>query len=250
MGVYFSERQLQDQDFRAPDFFAVLDGVKRERKSWVVWQEDRSPDVVIELLSESTEAVDKGEKKRVYQDRLRVPEYFWYDPFGGELAGFRLMGGRYKPIRPDKQGRLRSERLGLLLGRVEGTSYLGLTAPWLRWMTDEGQVLPTQQEIAEQERQHAEQERQHAEQERQHAEQERQHAEQERQRAEQERQRAEQERQHAEQERQRAEQERQRAEQAEARVRRLEEELQSLRTRQAEPPSAPSSAQGKTRSRK
>src|SRR5262245_21313570 len=40
-----------------PDFFLVLDVDKRERRSWVVWQEGmRFPDVIIELLSDSTRA--------------------------------------------------------------------------------------------------------------------------------------------------------------------------------------------------
>jgi Uma2 family endonuclease len=48
---------------RGPDFFLVLDVDDRERKSWVVWREGmRFPDVIIELLSDSTRAIDKGEK--------------------------------------------------------------------------------------------------------------------------------------------------------------------------------------------
>lgn len=60
MFVYFSLEQVRTQDFRGPDFFAVLDVPKRERKSWVVWQEGKGPDLVIELLSESTAEQDKG----------------------------------------------------------------------------------------------------------------------------------------------------------------------------------------------
>jgi Uma2 family endonuclease len=157
MGVYFHLEQAERPEYKAPDFFAVVDGVKRLRKSWVVWQERLGPDVVIELLSDSTRTVDKGKKKRVYQDELRVPEYFWYDPLSGELAGFRLVAGRYRPIEPDAQGRLRSERLELLLSCVEGTRFQGVEATWLRWMTAEGQRLPTEHEIAEHERQRAEQ---------------------------------------------------------------------------------------------
>jgi Uma2 family endonuclease len=37
----------------------VLDVPRRERKSWVVWEEEKAPDVVIELLSESTAKKDK-----------------------------------------------------------------------------------------------------------------------------------------------------------------------------------------------
>ena len=44
MFVYFSLEQVRNQDFRGPDFFAALDVPKRERKSWVVWQEGKGPD--------------------------------------------------------------------------------------------------------------------------------------------------------------------------------------------------------------
>ena len=41
--------------FATTDFFLVLDVQNHERKSWVVWYEGmRFPDVIIELLSDST----------------------------------------------------------------------------------------------------------------------------------------------------------------------------------------------------
>ena len=43
MFVYFRLNQVMDYDFRGPDFFAVLGVPKRERKSWVVWQEGKGP---------------------------------------------------------------------------------------------------------------------------------------------------------------------------------------------------------------
>jgi len=161
MFVYFSPEQVRAYDFRGPDVFIVLDVPRRERKSWVVWQEGKGPDVVIELLSESTAAKDKGQKKQIYQDRLRVPEYFWFDPFRGELAGFSLEHGIYVPLEADPQGRLTSRQLQLMLVHWEG-KFQGVEAPWLRWASLEGVLLPTQQEAAERERQRAEQERQRA----------------------------------------------------------------------------------------
>jgi Uma2 family endonuclease len=197
MFVYFSPQQVKTHDYRGPDVFVVLDVPRRERKSWVVWEEGKAPDVVIELLSESTAQFDKQEKKTIYQDRLRVPEYFWFDPFNREdLAGFSLRDGVYEPIQADTPGKLISRQLNLALVVWAG-SFKGVEAIWLRWATLEGELLPTEPERAEQERQRAEQERQRAEQERQRAEQERQRAEQECQRAEQERQRAEQEKRRA-----------------------------------------------------
>lgn len=62
--MFFHHDPQNRKKFRGPDFFLVLDVEDRERKSWVVWQERmRFPDVVIELLSDSTREVDKVEKK-------------------------------------------------------------------------------------------------------------------------------------------------------------------------------------------
>ncbi len=154
MFVYFSLDQVRNQDFRGPDFFVALGVPKRERKSWVVWQEGKGPDVVIELLSDSTAAHDKGEKKLIYQDRLRVPEYFWFDPFSGECAGFTLRAGVYVPIARDAQERLFSQQLDLVVVQWEGI-YQELSARWLRWATVTGVLLPTPQEALEQEQQRA-----------------------------------------------------------------------------------------------
>jgi Uma2 family endonuclease len=154
MFVYFWLAQLRKKNFRGADVFVVLDVPKRERKSWVVWQEGKGPDVVIELLSDSTAERDKGEKKLIYQNQLRVPEYFWFDPFSGELAGLALREGVYEPIETDEQNRLISRQLQLTLVLWEGT-HEDVSARWLRWATPEGALLPTPQEWAEQAQQRA-----------------------------------------------------------------------------------------------
>jgi Uma2 family endonuclease len=160
MFIYFSLEQVRHQDFRGPDFFAVLGVPKRERKSWVVWQEGKGPDVVIELLSESTAAQDKGGKKDIYQDRLRVPEYFLFDPFTAEWAGFVLRNRGYEPLTEDSQGRLISQCLELALLRWDGV-YQDVEARWLRWVTLEGTLLPTPQEVATETQQQAAEAQQH-----------------------------------------------------------------------------------------
>ncbi len=159
MFIYFSPQQVRDYDYRGPDVFVALDVPRHPvRKSWVVWQEGKGPDVIIELISESTAAFDKREKKRIYQNRLRVPEYFWYDPLNGDWAGFALREGRYIPIEPDAHGRLLSQQLQLTLVRWQGVHNF-IEATWLRWATLDGTLLPTSLERAEQERIRAEQER-------------------------------------------------------------------------------------------
>ncbi|AFZ17461.1 Uma2 family endonuclease [Allocoleopsis franciscana] len=159
MFVYYSLAQVRNKDFKGPDFFAVLGVPKGERKSWVVWEEGKAPDVVIELLSESTAAADKNNKKLIYQNQMRVPDYFWYDPFNpDDWAGFSIQQGRYQPITPNAQNQLVSQSLGLALQRWQG-NYKGIDATWLRWATWEGELLTTPEE---KERQRAEQERQRA----------------------------------------------------------------------------------------
>lgn len=150
---------MRNKDFKGPDFFVVLGVPQGERKSWVVWEEGKAPDVVIELLSESTASTDKNEKKLIYQNQMRVPEYFWYDPFNpDDLAGFSIQQRVYQPLLVNERHQLFSESLGLALQRWQG-NYKGIDATWLRWATVDGELLPTPEE---QERQLAEQERQRA----------------------------------------------------------------------------------------
>ncbi len=147
MFLYYNAAQQKKNDFAGPDFFVVLDVPRREHKSWVIWQEGKGPDVVIELLSESTAEYDRTEKKLIYQDRVRVPEYFYFDPFSLELAGFQMRGGAYKPIQPDTNGNLLSEQLGLLLTRAAG-AFQGVHTTWLRLATPDGEILPSGEEKA------------------------------------------------------------------------------------------------------
>ncbi|MFB2645405.1 Uma2 family endonuclease [Raphidiopsis sp. BLCC-F218] len=151
MFMYFSAKELKNQDFQGPDFFAVLGVPKGERKSWVVWQEGKSPNLIIELLSENTVENDKTTKKNIYQEQMRVPEYFWYDPFDPkDWRGFKLMNGVYEPLSPLEGGYI-SEQMKLKLVLWEG-NYKGLSIVWLRWATLEGKLLPTQEEKIQWER--------------------------------------------------------------------------------------------------
>ncbi|MEA5512214.1 Uma2 family endonuclease [Crocosphaera sp. UHCC 0190] len=161
--IYFNRQQLKNKDFRGPDFFLIKQTKKRPRKSWVTWEEEgKYPDLIIELLSESTADVDKNFKKELYQHRLRTPEYFWFSPDNLEFAGFRLNQGKYEEISPNELGWLWSESLGL---------YLGLYQQQLRYFTLEGQLVPTPEEEAQQQIRFAQEQQQRAEQQQQRAEQ-------------------------------------------------------------------------------
>ena len=138
--IYFSRQQLRNRDFRGPDFFLVRNTSKRPRKSWVVWEEEgKHPDLIIELLSNSTAETDKTTKKSLYQDQFRTQEYFWFSPDDLELTGFKLIGQEYQVIIPNQQGLLASEVLGL---------FLGIYQEKLRYFTSEGDLVPTPEEAA------------------------------------------------------------------------------------------------------
>ena len=150
MAVYFSELQAKKNDFRGPDVFVVLDTVRRERRSWVVWGENsRTPNVVIELLSPSTEDVDRGEKMRVYSKLLRVTHYYLFDPMSGVLEGFTLdaVAREYVSTLPDESGDVPCPALGLRLGIRHG-QVMGVEADWLRWIDMAGQIVPLAEERA------------------------------------------------------------------------------------------------------
>ena len=150
MFLYFSETQARHNDFRGPDVFVTLDTTRRERRAWVTWEEDgKSPDVIIELLSDSTERVDRGDKMRLYGRVLKVGEYFLFDPFSGILEGYELASPNqgYVKKQADAQGRYSCAQLGLLLGKARSTLW-AVEVDWLRWMQPDGSVLPMPSEDA------------------------------------------------------------------------------------------------------
>ncbi|MGF1538385.1 MAG: Uma2 family endonuclease [Elainellaceae cyanobacterium] len=160
--AYFSPRQLKSEDFRGPDFFVALGVEKRPRKSWVVWEEGgQYPNIIVELLSDSTAKTDRGLKKEIYGDIFRTPDYFWFDPDSLKFEGFHLVSGEYQPIAPDEQGRRWSHQLQLFLGVYDGK---------LRFFTPEGDLVPTPEEAAQAASEQLETERQRSETERQRAE--------------------------------------------------------------------------------
>ena len=156
--IYFSPNQKKSEDFRGPDFFVVLDTEKKDRKSWVVWQEDgKYPNAIIELLSDSTAVVDRGLKKQIYQNTFRTPDYFWFHPVTLEFQGFHILDGQYHDLIPTPEGWLWSQQLDMYLGVVERK---------LRFFTPDGQLVLLPEEEANQQLQQAhqqiEQERQKA----------------------------------------------------------------------------------------
>ena len=120
----------------SPDVLVVKGVPKGDRLNYLIWEEGRSLDLVIELTSTSTRHEDLNRKFKLYRDTVKVPEYFLFDPrreyLEPRLQGYRLRKGEYHPIQAIK-GRLPSRVLGLHLEAHEGQLrlYDPATDQWL-----------------------------------------------------------------------------------------------------------------------
>ena len=122
--VYSEGREEADGRVRAesvvPDVLVAFGVGGHRRHSYVVWQEGKAPEFVLEVASGSTWRRDCEEKPGVYAG-LGVREYFLYDPVGRwlepRLQGYGLVGGRYRRLGAERIGGgewgLRSRELGL-----------------------------------------------------------------------------------------------------------------------------------------
>ena len=125
----------------SPDVMVVRGLEQRDRQNYLLWQEGRAPNVVIEVTSQSTRDEDLEDKLEIYRDDIGVTEYFLFDPWSEylnpALQGYRLNRGRYEPLVP-VAGRLASLELGLQL-EADGSRLRFYDPAGPRW-------LPTPQE--------------------------------------------------------------------------------------------------------
>ncbi|MFQ5858910.1 MAG: Uma2 family endonuclease [Anaerolineae bacterium] len=85
----------------APDVLVALGVPRGNRRTYLIWEEGKSPDVVFKFASDGTWRADLGWKFGLYQG-LGVKEYFLFDPlaehFDPPLQGYRLVGRGYEPV--------------------------------------------------------------------------------------------------------------------------------------------------------
>ena len=89
---------------RRPDLliaFGVSPDDYDASNGYIVSEQGKPPDFVMEIASESTADVDTGVKREYYAE-LGIPEYWRFDKtgqyHGARLAGDRLVDGQYEPI--------------------------------------------------------------------------------------------------------------------------------------------------------
>jgi Uma2 family endonuclease len=107
----------------SPDVFVAFGVGKHRRRVYKIWEEEHPPTVVLEVSSRRTWLEDEGNKK-VLCARLGVAEYYLYAPaqdyWSPSFQGFRLESGAYRPVIPDADGGLMSDKLGVRLIVEEG----------------------------------------------------------------------------------------------------------------------------------
>jgi Uma2 family endonuclease len=142
--------------YKRPDWMAVV-GVDRfyrktePRLSYVIWQEEVKPFIIVELLSPSTEKEDLGLSKsesgktplkwQVYEKILKIPYYVVFDGRRNHLRLFKLTRGSYQ-LQEVGNGEYWFKEIELGLKLVFG-KYQGLNRIWLRWCDRLGNLIPT-----------------------------------------------------------------------------------------------------------
>ncbi|MEM6790326.1 MAG: Uma2 family endonuclease [Myxococcota bacterium] len=150
----------------APDLIAVLDVPDHARQKWVVSEEKRGLDFVLEIHV-------RGDRRKDYildverYGRLGIPEYFLFDPPHQLLLGYRLEEATYAPVLP-QGGQWRSRVLGLDLSLDDGrlrfaTPGGGALLDPVEWVEKLRTMVDSATNRAEAEAQRAEAEAQRAE---------------------------------------------------------------------------------------
>ena len=155
VGIYHTD----GQPAIVPDVFLSLDVQapenwwEKQNRCYMVWRFGKPPEVVLEIVS-NKEGDELGKKLQIYE-QIRASYYIVYDPNQqlGEkvLRVYELRGRRYFET---SENWLEQVGLGITLWEGE---FEDRQDTWLRWCYQDGTVLLTGDEHAQQERQRAEQ---------------------------------------------------------------------------------------------
>jgi Uma2 family endonuclease len=142
-----------------PDMFLSLDVEpdediwKKENRSYFMWKFGKPPEVVIEVVSNTK----GGETEKKFRKYAQIGAWYCviFDPqqvLQQEMLNiYQLSIGRYVP-KPEPVRQFTDIGLGLTLWNGK---YEEMQAQWLRWCDENGEVILTGSEYADQERQRA-----------------------------------------------------------------------------------------------
>jgi Uma2 family endonuclease len=146
MGIYYAP----NQPAIVPDGFLSI-GVPRIidsdlRLSYVLWQEQKLPILVLEVVSQ-TRRGEYTDKKKDYAE-LGILYYVIYNPLRKRkprLEVYQLEQGEYKLLSGEP---VWLAEINLGIGRAEGT-YQGIKREWLYWYNERGEKYLTPEETIE-----------------------------------------------------------------------------------------------------
>ncbi|AFZ17272.1 Uma2 family endonuclease [Allocoleopsis franciscana] len=161
VGIYHTD----GQPAIVPDVFLSLDVQvpenwwDKQNRSYLVWKFGKPPEVVLEIVSNKV-GDELGNKLKIYE-HMRVSYYIVYDPtqqLGQQVLRIHELRG----MRYSETSATWLDQVGLGLTLWEGV-FEGRQDVWLRWCYQDGNLLLTGDERAEQERLEKEQQQQRAE---------------------------------------------------------------------------------------
>jgi Uma2 family endonuclease len=153
--IYRSIAAVRAREFREPDLLVALERADDERLIYLLSEEGKAPDFVLEVLSETTHAKDTGEKRRWYRE-IGVREYVVVDLEGKYAGERRLQRWRLEGEEPGSDVPPEVGREGDVL--AAGVLPYGLVVrdAWARWVDPPtGEELPLLREELAQGRQEA-----------------------------------------------------------------------------------------------
>lgn len=160
VGIYNTDRQpaIVPDVFLSLDVQAPENWWEKQNRCYLVWIFGKPPEVVIEIVS-NKEGDELGNKLRRYE-QMRVSYYIVFDPMQqlGQtlLRIYELKGTRYYELTDTW---LEQVEIGLTVWQGE---FEGKQAMWLRWCNQDGSILLTPDERAQQAEQRAQQAEQRA----------------------------------------------------------------------------------------
>lgn len=147
VGIYYADSKppIVPDVFISFDVQVPANWWEKQNRCYMMWKFGKPPEVVIELVS-NKEGNELDEKLKIYE-RMRVSYYIVYDPSkqlgDKQLYIYELKGMRYFET---SDTWLEQINLGVTLwdGQFEGRQ-----DTWLRWCYQDGTVLPTGDERAQ-----------------------------------------------------------------------------------------------------
>ena len=158
-GIYWKRTDPPLSGCKSPDWF-YIPGVPQTRpqdhtfrRSYVLWNEEVPPYLVVELVSGdgSTERDDTENSGKfwVYENGIRAEYYAIFDAFrDGDLEVYERHRGRFRLAHPNERGRYELPEMGVELGVWHG-EFEQADQSWLRFYDDRGSMLPSIKENVE-----------------------------------------------------------------------------------------------------